>query len=275
MRIEKSQSVERMSIQRLKEVIDSCWAKYKVFRIIFVVVFLIFLISVTVISIYTFLVFQPFSLWLTSTLIMIYVAREYRIRPSGFRRRFWWLPLALTTVSMASLSYHNYALGRMDYFVFSIILCLTGFGYLIFLLYVKEKIWVIWGLDGYESGEGSHLTVLTFHFEYGDKSDSLVPGASRFMVWEPERGSDRIYESSSDLLFTVNVLIQVVFGLYSIRTLKGVIDLYSKGDLMENLREWKTPLIWSLKRLLRGVLSCSIYISLFFLFLIKIPPKFS
>jgi len=49
-----------MVIQRVKEAIDSCWAKYKAFRVIFIAVFIF---SIFAVSIYAFMVFRFFFIW--------------------------------------------------------------------------------------------------------------------------------------------------------------------------------------------------------------------
>jgi len=125
-----------MVIQRVKEAIDSCWAKYKAFRIIFIAAFLF---SIFAVSIYAFMVFRFFFIWSFFVFFSIYVAKEYRAEPAGFRRKYWWLPLALTGLSMFFFSYHNYFLGKMDYFVFSAVLCLISIGCLIYYSIFKRE----------------------------------------------------------------------------------------------------------------------------------------
>jgi len=125
-----------MLIQRVKEAIDSFWVRYKAFRVIFIAVFIF---SIFAVSIYAFMVFRFFFIQLIFVFYMIYVAKEYRAEQAGFRRKYWWLPLALTGLSMFFFSYHNYILSKMDYFVFSAVLCLISIGCLIYYSIFKES----------------------------------------------------------------------------------------------------------------------------------------
>lgn len=126
-------------IGRLKKVIDSCWAKYKAFRVAFVVTFLFSIIAV---SIYIFhlgisVLGMQFFVWLGLVLVAVLASGKWTQLPAGFRRKYWWLPLTLTALILAFFSYHNYILNRIDFLVFSAALCLISVGCLIY--YSKRK----------------------------------------------------------------------------------------------------------------------------------------
>jgi len=125
-----------MLIQRVKKAIDSFWVRYKAFRVIFIT---IFIFSIFAVSIYAFMVFRFFFIWSFFVFFMIYVAKKYRAEPAGFRRKYWWLPLALTGLSMFFFSYLNYVLGKMNYFMFSAALCLISIGCLIYYSIFKRE----------------------------------------------------------------------------------------------------------------------------------------
>jgi len=125
-----------MLTQRVKKAIDSFWARYKFFRVTFIAVFIF---SIFAVSIYAFMVFQFFFIWSFFVFFMIYVAKKHRAEPAGFERKYWWLPLALTGLSMFFLSYSNYVLGKMDYFLFSTALCLISIGFLIYYSIENKK----------------------------------------------------------------------------------------------------------------------------------------
>jgi len=125
-----------MAIQRVKEALDSFWARYGAFRVIFIAVFIF---SIFAVSIYALMVFRFFFIWSFFVFFMIYVAKKYRAEPDGFRSKYWWLPLALTGLGMFFFSYSNYFLGRMDYFVFSAVLCLISIGCLIYYSIFKRE----------------------------------------------------------------------------------------------------------------------------------------
>jgi hypothetical protein len=127
-------------IRRLKEVIDSCWARHKAFRVGFVAAFLLSLVAISVYAFYlAFWVFRPFLGWLVLLFFAVYFSWKYRtaLLPS-FRRKYWWLPLTLTALTMAFFSYHNYTLNQIDYLVFSTALCLISVGCLIYYSLRKE-----------------------------------------------------------------------------------------------------------------------------------------
>jgi len=108
------------------------------FRVAFVATFLF---SMMAISIYAISVFRPFFSWLALVLVAVYASGKYRTELRvGFRRKFWWLPLILSTLSMAFLSIHNYTLNQMDSLTFSTTLCLISVGCLVYYSVRKGRL---------------------------------------------------------------------------------------------------------------------------------------
>ncbi len=118
-------------LERLKGLIGSLWAEHKAFRVAFVVTYLS---SVIAIFVYFFFVayslLQPFFSWLALVCLSVYVASGRYQKDS--RRKYWWLPLSLTSLSLAFLSYHNYTLDRLNDLVFSAFLCIVSVGCLLY-----------------------------------------------------------------------------------------------------------------------------------------------
>jgi len=118
-------------LEKVKDLIDSLWAEHRAFRVAFVVTFLS---SVIAIFVYFFFVaysfLQPLFSWLVLVCLSVYVASgRYQ---KDFRRKYWWLPLSFTSLSLALFSYHNYTLNRLNDLVFSALLCTVSVGCLLY-----------------------------------------------------------------------------------------------------------------------------------------------
>ena len=120
-----------MLIGRLKGLIDSLWAKHRAFRVVFVITFLLSMIAVSVYLFFiTYSFFQPFFSWLVLVCLSVYAASGRYQNDS--RRKYWWLPLTLTSFSLAFFSFHNYIANQLNDLAFSASLCLVGVGCLLY-----------------------------------------------------------------------------------------------------------------------------------------------
>jgi len=123
--------------KRFKELIDSLWAKHGAFRVAFVGTFLF---SIIAIPVYIFSLFQPFFQRFFSLLALLFVSvlvasGKYQ---KGFRRKYRWVPLSITVLISAFISFNNYITNQINDSVFSAILCLIAVGCLTYYS-IKKK----------------------------------------------------------------------------------------------------------------------------------------
>ena len=109
------------------------------FRVGFIVAFLVSIIAISVYAVYlAFHVFRPFGSIIAILFLSVLFAWKYRTESQvGFRRKYWWAPLAVAAISMAFFSYHYYALNQLDSLAFTISLLLITVGTL--LVYSLRK----------------------------------------------------------------------------------------------------------------------------------------
>lgn len=124
-------------LKRLKSFIGSLWVEHMAFRAAFVVAFLFSVIAVFVYFFflaYSFL--QSYLSWLVLVCLSFFAASgEHQ---NDFRRKYWWLPLTVTSFSLAFFAFHNYIVNQLSDLIFSAFLSLVAVGGLIFY-FAKKK----------------------------------------------------------------------------------------------------------------------------------------
>ena len=110
------------------------------FRVGFIVAFLVSIIAISVYAVYlAFHVFRPFGSIIAILFLSVLFAWKYRTYSQvGFRRKYWWAPLVVTSTAMALLSYRHYTLNQLDSLAFTISLLLITVGFLIYLSLQKK-----------------------------------------------------------------------------------------------------------------------------------------
>jgi len=125
------------TFERVKGLIDSLWAEHMAFRVAFVVTFLLSVIAVFVCFFFlAYSFFKPYFSWLVLVCLSVFIAsRSYQ---NDIRRKYWWLPLTVTSFSLAFFAFHNYIVNQLNDLMFSAFLSLVAVGCLIFY-FAKKK----------------------------------------------------------------------------------------------------------------------------------------
>jgi hypothetical protein len=110
------------------------------FRVGFIATFLVSIIAISVYAVYlSFHVFRPFGSIVALLFLTVFLSWKYRNdSQAGFRRKYWWAPLGVTSTAMALLSYHHYTLNQLDSLAFTISLLLITVGFLIYISLQKK-----------------------------------------------------------------------------------------------------------------------------------------